>query len=278
MSDSDKPTRWDMMFVSACPLSGSVVAYPPLAQERLTTAFTQGKRSVDLGTDCFNATVFIDVSGNHTQTTPAHGGKVAGHRTVRHIQVGEDVSVYLSNGRWVLHTDHTYTDHRVVSPPSMPTDVHWEWSLSTNLADARDVDWIPYSEDSTNYLEDGWKSAIRNECVQNVVISVGQCEKTIAIAPGMIFFKQRDLHTNNCRWVRRSCRTRDEIRAKMQTLYGRISTLGADVCAICTEAFVDRPEWPVKTTHCGHTFHACCLQACVLRVGTRCPLCRADFS
>lgn len=267
------------MFVSACPVSGNVHAYPEEAQRRLRRALDEGAVEVLMGAACFHAVVHLDhAGGQHYQTTPARGEKPAGHRSVAFVSEGaRTVRVHRENGRWFLHTEDPSRASRERPLPEVPTEIRWEWSAEVALWRAREEDWIPYPPVASDALEAAWERVRASEGDEVVEVCTGQSQKDVHVVADSVFFEQRDAFTGNRRWARRSCRTRAECRRKDAAMASRAMERAGDVCAICTEAFVETPHWPVEATACGHPFHACCLQEGRVRGCASCPLCRAPL-
>lgn len=268
-------------------MSGSVSAYPSESQARLRGAMERGETSVELGAACFNAEIHFDhAQGLHWQTTPARGRKPMGKRSVAFVPDGaESVPVYFEDGVWNLHRggDESFdVGRRRTHPlPEVPTVVRWEWCTRTHLPAAREFDWVPYQPEPSADLEAAWDGVQQGTRLDAcVAVCTGQSTKEVHIVPNSVFFSQRDTFTNNRRWVRRSCRTLGECRAKDDEMRKIVASVQDDACAICTEMFTDTVHWPIAKTACGHTFHACCLEACVRRAsdGGKCPLCRAALS
>ena len=268
------------MFVSACPLSGKIDAYPAEIQDKLRDALLNGTKSVFLGSTCFLATVHLESTGWHYQTTPPLGSKKKGFRSVAVLPVEQThVKVYFSSrGIWTLHPTETNCAFRMVERCDVPSEIVWEWSTIANLANCRENAWISYRSDASVILEDAWNAANRLQSAQTVDIETGLAKKRVTVEPGKAFFQQRDLHTNNLRWARRSYRTKSECERKCIELKRRVSYLDGEVCSICTDAYRDTAEWPVMRLSCGHSFHACCIRQCMSHETTRCPLCRAEIS
>lgn len=269
------------MFVSACPRTGELSAYPATAQAALREGLRRARQggsavSVALGASCFEATVTLLPCGRHRQTTPARAGKPAGSRSVACAE-GAVVAVFRADGRWTLHRPKGDALQVARARPDVPTEVIWEWSAAASLADSREPDWLPYADAAQQLLEAALEASSRTTTPQTVELDVGQSRKCVVVHPSHAFFEQHDAFTHRRRWARRVCVTAAARAAKRAALRAAASAVAADVCAVCTDEFADTPDWPVTTTACGHAFHGCCLDACRARGSERCPMCRSDL-
>jgi len=210
------------MFVSACPRTGELSAYPETAQAALREGLRRARQggsavSVALGASCFGATVSLLPCGRHRQTTPACAGKPVGSRSVACAE-GAVVAVFRADGRWTLHRPEGDALQVARARPDLPTDVLWEWSAAASLAGSRESDWLPYADAAQQVLEAALEAAWRTAQPQTVEFDVGQSRKRVVVHPSHAFFEQRDAFTHRRRWVRRVCVTVAARQAKRAAL------------------------------------------------------------
>lgn len=271
----------EMRWVSACPSTGALAAYPRDCQELLEAAFASrppraSEVSVPLGARCFGATVHIRPDGRHRQHTPACGSKPTGRRSVARVAIGAHgcLDVFRDAQGW--HSLHFNGGTARRSPvPDVPTEVSWEWCMQTQLARAVERDWVPYDATSQVSLEQQF-----GQGAGTVALTVGLHQIVVDIDPAEAFMRQADASSRTrLRWVRRKQCT-EAARAQRRNVLQEAADLCDDACALCTEPFRETAEWPVRRSACAHTFHGACINQLIARDGhnSRCPLCRAALT
>ena len=122
---------------------------------------------------CFNATVHFGktvAGGNqrgayHHQITPAVGTKPAGFRSVLRGTNGERVTLYWweSSRLWRLEVPNdgpiTHTQEVTIVPPAGEEQAFtWQWCdlIGPAAANAREINWHPYTQDHGAEVEDAW--------------------------------------------------------------------------------------------------------------------------
>lgn len=259
------------MFVSCDPLSGNYLdVYPDYAQNCMKKL--KNGNSLFLGPDCFNAEILLK-DGLYCQTTPAvaHVNKSSGFRSVTFFNANEVIVYEDAHHNWSfkenVFSQKSLTSNCLRYPA---TSSIWQWSLKVgcDITLIRENDWVAYSKEDSDTIEDGFQSAT----------------STVSINVGM---KQYNIHfcndsTNNKSVyalqvdAQNSTRTRMCRRAMRHATFFTSPT-EAETCALCTEDFKDTPHIPWVQTLCGHHFHAVCLERMKMSNHLKCPLCRASI-
>jgi hypothetical protein len=258
------------MFIHLDPITGIVEPYTDNVQTIL-----KGKQipsATHLGSMCFNATVHLNQSGAHHQTTPAWGGrgsKPAGYREVRRVTERLLSNLYKkeTSGRWRFCDSSEPGSHSVTIQNLRSKSSVWQWCSKTRYSQLND-DWICYSENVIDELEEMWQKDDNNF---ELDVTTGIAVKTITVNRRDMFHKQRDKITGNARWVRRILMQESEI---YQIRNDRNDNCPDDMCPICICNFSENVSLPTIKLDCGHVFH----QACLAPVNDkRCPMCRAPY-
>lgn len=259
------------MFIHLDPNTGIVEPYMNNVQTIL-----KGKRipsATHLGSMCFNATVHLNPSGAHYQTTPAwgggRGGKPAGYREIRRVTARLLSNLYKkkTSGGWRFCDLSEPGSQSVTLQNLQSKSSVWQWCSKTIYSQCND-DWICYSENVMDELEAMWQ---KDDNDFELDVTTGIVVKTITVNRGDVFHKQRDKITGNARWVRRILMQQSEID---RIRNDRNANWSDDMCPICICNFSENVSLPTIKLDCGHVFH----QACLAPVNDkRCPMCRAPY-
>lgn len=272
-SQGRNPTRMETshgMFIHLDPITGIVEPYTNNVQTILRVK--QIPSATNMGSMCFNATVQLNPSGAHYQTTPAWGGrgsKPAGYREVRRVTARLLSNLYkkeTSDG-WRFCDSSEPGSHSIAIQNLQSKSSVWQWCSKTRYSQLND-DWICYSENVIDELEEMWQKDDNNF---ELDVTTGIAVKTITVNRGDMFHKQRDKITGNARWVRRILMQQSEID---QIRKDRNDNCPDDMCPICICNFSENVSLPAIKLDCGHVFH----QSCLAPVNDkRCPMCRAPY-
>jgi len=256
--------------------TGTWTPYSAAENAAIEDAFARGDPSIDLPT-CFNAVLHFNRSGgHHHQTTPAVGSKPAGYRSVLRGTPGMMATLYWwdegSTRMWRLECPNQPGHEQQVEIFAMEQTASdpeyiWQWCdlVGSDVARAVEMNWHAYAPEHGEQIEAAW--AQRADLQLDIGLTryqLGQWQGT--------YGSQRNESTGVSRQLRRG---RFAVAATTPEAYRD------DSCALCTEAFAETPQWPIRRTPCNHAFHYTCLQHILRgasRVAARCPMCRASLA
>ncbi len=249
--------------------TGTWTPYSTSEQQQVEEAFARGAESVTLPS-CFGAVVHF-ASGHggqhHFQRTPAVGSKPPGFRSVLRGVIGEEAKLYWWGDQqlWRLDGPERYEHEQTVlitalDPAAGAATAIWQWCdlPLERLAEAREQNWHRYGDEDAAAIEGAWSRR------SSVSIMAGLTTYDVGSWQG-VFGIQVNTRTNYRRQVRRG---------RLNVSAETPEALQDEMCPLCTESFADHPEWPVRKTSCGHSFHWTCLQPIMQESYPRCPICR----
>ena len=260
------------MFIHLDPITGIVEPYAENVQHILKSK--QIPSATPLWAMCFHATVYLNPSGAHYQTTPAlvgvrGGGKSGGYREVLIVTARLLSNLYKkeTSGGWRF-CDSLAEGAQSITMQNLQSKIYvWQWCSKTRYSYFND-DWILYSENVIDGLEELWQ---KDDDDFELDVTTGIAVKTITVKRKDMFHKQRDKITGNARWVRRilmqQCEI-DKIRNDCK------EDCPDDMCPICMCDFAENASLPTIKLKCGHVFHQACLAP---SNDKRCPMCRAPY-
>ena len=259
------------MFIHLDPITGIVEPYADSVQNILKAK--QIPSVTPLGSMCFHATVHLNVSGFHYQTTPAvegrRGCKPAGYRDVRRVTARLLSNIYKKETRFVWRfCDVSEMGAQPVTIQNLQSkNSIWQWCNKTKYSHSND-DWTCYSESVIDELEEMWQKDDDNF---ELDVTTGIAVKAIIVNRGEMFHKQRDRITGNERWVRRILMQQSEIDKIRNDCNENCPD---DMCPICICNFSENTSLPTIKLNCSHVFH----QACLAPLNDkRCPMCRTPY-
>ena len=158
-----------------------------------------------------------------------------------------------------------------------------EYDNSVTLKRLPDSDWVAYSLEANNLIEEAWEAK-----QSQIILEVGLRQYKVVFDMNRVFAKQIDINdTSRMRIVKRNPNlTESEINEslrKWEQLNKQVCE--GDACPLCYDNFTG--SIPIATLKCGHLFHCACLQPMLVNnirnhhfgeLLHSCPMCRDTFT
>ena len=252
------------MWISIDPISGNLYAYPEYAQKLLDNADVD--TYVDLGIGCFNAIIFKCSNGKHVQKT----------NRIRSVkEITDDTQTVLTmqcrDRLWSLHGEVNCISSKLELVPQIPRIILWSWCSQTHFS-RFDIDWIPYSADLQDKIENAW-----TDSVPEIDLLIGLQKYKIVFNFNSSFMFQLSKDNTRRRFVRRCFQTQEQYDHIKSLLCQKADANTRETCAICIENFSDTPHLPLCRLKCGHEFHCACMSWIRISVSPKCPICREEI-